>query len=158
MLDDAQFRKLLDTRARHPERVAEAAKARRRRPVLNETGRLFLVAADHPARGIVKAGAQPVRTAERVARLLSGLTRWLHPDSGVRMQETLVNGAPGLVMIDKTGAAMGVMAFVIAQDRIVEAYTMVNPEKLGNVAGGAVSAYLPRREAAGRTGKGSAEQ
>ena len=57
MLDDAQFRKLLDTRARHPERVAEAAKARRRRPVLNETGRLFLVAADHPARGIVKAGA-----------------------------------------------------------------------------------------------------
>ena len=31
--------------------------------------------------GIVKAGAQPVRTADRVARLVSGLTRWLHPDS-----------------------------------------------------------------------------
>jgi len=100
--------------------------------------------------GIVKAGAQPVRTADRVARLVSGLTRWLHPDSGLQMRDTLVNGAPGLVIIDKTGAAMGVMAFVIVDDRIVEAYTVVNPEKLGNVAGGAVSAYLPRREASGR--------
>jgi RNA polymerase sigma-70 factor (ECF subfamily) len=100
--------------------------------------------------GIVKAGAQPVRTADRVARLVSGLTRWLHPESGLQMRDTLVNGAPGLVIIDKTGAAMGVMAFVIVDDRIVEAYTMVNPEKLGNVAGGAVSAYLPRREASGR--------
>ena len=100
--------------------------------------------------GIIKAGAQPVYTAERVARLVSGLTRWLDPDSGLQMHESWVNGAPGLVIIDKDGAAMGVMAFVIVDDRIVEAYTMVNPEKLGNVAGGAVSAYLPRRESAGR--------
>jgi RNA polymerase sigma-70 factor (ECF subfamily) len=102
--------------------------------------------------GIVKAGAQPVRTADRVARLVSGLTRWLDPESGLQMHETLVNGAPGLVIIDKTGAAMGVMAFVIVDDRIVEAYAVVNPEKLGRVAGGAVSAYLPRREAAGSRG------
>ena len=108
--------------------------------------------------GIIKAGAQPVRTADRVARLVSGLTRWLDPDSGLQMRESLVNGAPGLVIIDKTGAAMGVMAFVIVDDRIVEAYTMVNPEKLGNVAGGAVSAYLPRREASAKHEDESAER
>jgi len=79
MLDDAQFRKLLDTRARHPERVAEAAKARRRRPVLNETGRLFLVAADHPARGIVKAGAQPLAMANRRAMLEAAITALAQP-------------------------------------------------------------------------------
>jgi RNA polymerase sigma-70 factor (ECF subfamily) len=108
--------------------------------------------------GIVKAGAQPVRTADRVARLVSGLTRWLDPESGLQMHETLVNGAPGLMIIDKTGAAMAVMAFVIVDDRIVEAYAMVNPEKLGRVAGGAVSAYLPRREAAGSRGGEQTEQ
>jgi len=79
MLEDAQFRKLLDTRARHPERVAEAAEARRRRPVLNGTGRLFLVAADHPARGIVKAGAQPLAMADRRAMLHAAMTALAQP-------------------------------------------------------------------------------
>lgn len=100
--------------------------------------------------GIVRAGAQPVFTADRVARLVSGLTRWLDPESGLEMREAEVNGAPGLVLVDKTGAAMGVMAFEIADGRIVEAYAVVNPEKLGRVAGGAVSTYLPRREVPGR--------
>ena len=99
--------------------------------------------------GIVRAGAQPVLTAQRVARLVSGITRWLDPESGLEMREARVNGAPGLVLIDKTGAAMGVMAFEIVDGRIVEAYAMVNPEKLGRVAGGAVSSYLPRREVPG---------
>ena len=79
MLDDAQFRKLLDTRARHPERVAEAAEERRRRPVLGDAGRLFLVAADHPARGIVKAGAQPLAMADRRAMLHAAMTALAPP-------------------------------------------------------------------------------
>ena len=79
MLDDAQFRQLLDARARHPERVAEAAAARRRRRVLNDSGRLFLVAADHPARGIVKAGAQPLAMADRRAMLDAAMTALAQP-------------------------------------------------------------------------------
>ena len=65
MLDDGRFRTLIDTRARHPERVAELARARRRRPMLREEGTLFLVAADHPARGVLKAGDRPLAMADR---------------------------------------------------------------------------------------------
>ena len=65
MLDDSRFRSLIDTRARHPERIAELAAARRRRPILGEQGPLFLVAADHAARGVLKAGARPLAMADR---------------------------------------------------------------------------------------------
>lgn len=65
MLDDARFRSLIDTRARHPERIAELARSRRRRPMLREEGTLFLVAADHPARGVLKAGDRPLAMADR---------------------------------------------------------------------------------------------
>ncbi|HET6637810.1 MAG TPA: hypothetical protein VFH82_03400 [Gemmatimonadota bacterium] len=65
MLDDARFRSLIDARARHPERIAELARARRRRPMLREEGTLFLVAADHPARGVLKAGDRPLAMADR---------------------------------------------------------------------------------------------
>jgi hypothetical protein len=65
MLDDARFRSLIDIRARHPERIAELAGARRRRPMLSEEGTLFLVAADHAARGVLKAGDRPLAMADR---------------------------------------------------------------------------------------------
>ncbi len=65
MLDDARFRSLLDTRARHPERIAELARARRRRPLLGDSGRLFIVAADHPARAVLKVGDDPRAMADR---------------------------------------------------------------------------------------------
>ena len=65
MLDDARFLSLVDTRARHPERIAELAGARRRRPTLGEEGTLFLVAADHAARGVLKAGDRPLAMADR---------------------------------------------------------------------------------------------
>lgn len=77
-LDDARFRQLLEERARHPERIAERARARRRRPVLGPEGRLFLVAADHPARGVVKAGDDVLAMADRrrmLERVLVALGR-----------------------------------------------------------------------------------
>jgi hypothetical protein len=64
-LTDARFRDLVETRARHPERVAECAQARRRRAVLGDEGTLFLVAADHPARAVLKAGDEPMAMADR---------------------------------------------------------------------------------------------
>lgn len=65
MIDDRRFQQLLETRAKHPARIAEAAAARQRRPWLREDGRLFIVAADHPGRGIVGVGSDPVAMADR---------------------------------------------------------------------------------------------
>lgn len=95
--------------------------------------------------GIVTAGAKPVATAIRVARLLAGLTKWFGPDVGVELRQAEVNGEAGLVVLDGSGAALGVIAFEFADGRIAEAYAVVNPEKLSRVAGGAISPHLPRR-------------
>jgi hypothetical protein len=57
---------LTDIRANHPERVAEAAAGRVRRPVpLGPSGRLMIIAADHPARGALAVGDRPAAMADR---------------------------------------------------------------------------------------------
>lgn len=68
---------LSEIRATQPDAVAGALSRRRHRPLL-ETGTLFLVAADHPARGVLKAGADPMAMADRgelLRRLLIALGR-----------------------------------------------------------------------------------
>ena len=57
---------LIDTRVRHPQRVAEVA-AQRVRPLslVGDSGRLMLVAADHPARGALRAGDDAMAMADR---------------------------------------------------------------------------------------------
>jgi hypothetical protein len=64
---------VIETRARHPELVAAAA-ARRPRPpwapaLLGPGGTLVLIAADHPARGSLRAGRQAVAMADRTGLL-----------------------------------------------------------------------------------------
>ncbi|MEV0252921.1 deoxyribose-phosphate aldolase [Streptomyces sp. NPDC050732] len=69
---------LARTRALHPEAIAEAAARRRRRPLLGRTGRLMIVAADHPARGSLGAGGVPFAMANRadlLERLCLALSR-----------------------------------------------------------------------------------
>ncbi len=64
MLD--QIRALLDTRARRPQAIAEAAAQRKRRAcLLGEDGRIFIIAADHPARGALRAGDRPMAMSDR---------------------------------------------------------------------------------------------
>lgn len=72
-ISDEQWEQLLRTRATRPEAVAEAY-ALRRRPssLLSPTGTLFLVAADHPARGSLSTGGDPLAMADRRS-LLDGL-------------------------------------------------------------------------------------
>jgi hypothetical protein len=58
--------------------VAEAAEARRRRPVLAPGGRLLLIAADHPARGALGVRGAPTAMADRyelLERLVLALSR-----------------------------------------------------------------------------------
>ena len=80
-LTDEQWRRLLATRATDPGAVAKAY-ASRRRPggILNDRGTVFLVAADHPARGALASGADATAMADRrslLARLVEALG---HPD------------------------------------------------------------------------------
>jgi DhnA family fructose-bisphosphate aldolase class Ia len=63
---------LVRVRTRHPEAIAEAAARRVRRPLLNEAGRLMIVAADHPARGALGVGDHKFAMANR-AELLERL-------------------------------------------------------------------------------------
>ena len=69
MLDE-RYRTMLEARTRRPEAIAEAA-ARRARPasVFNEHGRLMMIAADHPARGALRAGERALAMADRTELL-----------------------------------------------------------------------------------------
>ena len=64
-MSDETVRELALTRAREPERIAEAAAVRRRPDVGLSEGRTFIVAADHSARGMVGAGRHPGAMADR---------------------------------------------------------------------------------------------
>jgi DhnA family fructose-bisphosphate aldolase class Ia len=69
---------LASLRARHPEAIAEAAARRVRRPLLGESGRLLIVAADHPARGALGVGDRSLAMADRadlLERLCIALSR-----------------------------------------------------------------------------------
>ncbi|MFE1294415.1 MULTISPECIES: deoxyribose-phosphate aldolase [unclassified Streptomyces] len=69
---------LVRVRSHHPEAIAEAAARRARRPLLAETGRLMIVAADHPARGALGVGGRRMAMADRadlLRRLCVALAR-----------------------------------------------------------------------------------
>ncbi len=89
MITKDLYKRLIDIRAHAPEKVLELARKRRRRPLLLPyeqltSGipggtRLFLLAADHPARGVIGVGGDPLRMADR-RDLLSRLSIALsHP-------------------------------------------------------------------------------
>lgn len=70
--------RLTDIRATNPGAVGEALAARKRRPLLDDSVTLFLLAADHPARGIAKVGDDPTAMADRgdfLKRIMTALER-----------------------------------------------------------------------------------
>ena len=75
----SKVHEIVEQRVRRPAAVAEAA-ARRRRPesLLGEHGRLMMIAADHPARGALRAGERALAMADRgdlLDRLCLALSR-----------------------------------------------------------------------------------
>jgi hypothetical protein len=61
-----QLQAILDVRTRRPQAIAEAAGRRRRRAsLLGEDNQLFIIAADHPARGALRVGDRPMAMADR---------------------------------------------------------------------------------------------
>ncbi len=72
------FAQLRELRATAPERIGSALAERRRRSVLRSDGRLFIVAADHPARGALAVGTNATAMADRydlLERLATALSR-----------------------------------------------------------------------------------
>lgn len=69
---------LRELRARHPEAVAAAAAERRPRPLLDDSGRLMLIAVDHPARNAFGVRDGPMAMADReqlLQRVVTALGR-----------------------------------------------------------------------------------
>lgn len=80
-ISDEQWASLLETRALHPEAVLDAYASRHRpRRVVSGHGTLFLVAADHPARGALGSGGDPLAMADRRSLLDRLVTALAHPD------------------------------------------------------------------------------
>jgi DhnA family fructose-bisphosphate aldolase class Ia len=67
---EEQFRTILDARIARPEAIAEAAASRvRPASLLNGSGRIMMIAVDHPARGALRAGDRALAMADRVELL-----------------------------------------------------------------------------------------
>jgi hypothetical protein len=80
-ISDAQWQQLLSVRATRPEAVLEAY-ATRTRPsrLVSDRGTMFLVAADHPARGALGTGGDPMAMADRRGLLDRLVTALSHPE------------------------------------------------------------------------------
>jgi Cgl0159-like len=66
-----QIKAILEVRARRPRAIVEAAAGRQRRTsLLGQDNQVFLIAADHPARGARRAGDRPMAMADRADLLM----------------------------------------------------------------------------------------
>ena len=65
IITDERWLELLETRATDPEAIARALAERTSRPLLADDGNTFIIAIDHPARGMVGLTGQPFVMADR---------------------------------------------------------------------------------------------
>ncbi|KUL51640.1 siderophore-interacting protein [Streptomyces sp. NRRL F-4489] len=84
--------------------------------------------------GKVSAARRPVLGREKVARYTWGVATGGLALESVRLSLRDVNGAPGLVFTDPTGAfPPGVLAFTVHAGRITEVSAVLNPDKLARL-------------------------
>ena len=81
--------------------------------------------------GRVRAAVRPVRGAERATRFLLSVVRRI--PSGASVHQAPVNGQPGLLIVDSSGAVTTVVSLAVAGGRIAEIRVVSNPDKLGAV-------------------------
>jgi RNA polymerase sigma-70 factor (ECF subfamily) len=83
--------------------------------------------------GRVSAALNPVFGADRVTRLIEGLTRKLHERVVPEFTVTEINGQPSFVIL-VDGQIYSTMNIEMDQDRITGIFVMRNPDKLTRVA------------------------
>jgi len=80
-ISDTDWRDLLELRVSDPGAIAKAYAARRRPArFLSDRGTVFLVAADHPARGALASGGDAMAMADRRSLLSRLVAALQHPD------------------------------------------------------------------------------
>jgi len=99
-LDDDRWRSLIALRAEQPTLALETLRNRRRRPLLRD-GRLFIVAADHTARGALGVPGEPFAMADRRRLLGAMLTALAHPEvDGVLVSADIAEDLAALDVLD----------------------------------------------------------
>ena len=71
--------------------------------------------------------SRPLFGREHVGRLLAGFARRL---SGVRFEQTVVNGQPGALLRHSDGDLISVLSLEIAEGQVTGIRSVINPEKL----------------------------
>lgn len=100
-LTEDDFDRLRVMRAEHPERMRAAVAQRRRRELIRDDGRLFIIAADHPARGALSVGASPYAMADRYELLDRLAVALRHPGvDGVLGTPDIIDDLAALGLLD----------------------------------------------------------
>ncbi len=110
-LTDALVARITETRVNDPECAWRASQARTLRTPLAPAGRLSILAADHPARGVTKVGANPIAMADRrdylarIVRVLSaegidGLMATMDVIEDLLIVESLLRERGGAALLD----------------------------------------------------------
>ena len=69
VLERAEYDRITEVRVREPEALRLSLKGRARRSLIGPDGNLFIVAADHTARGMLAVGDDPLAVADRYTLL-----------------------------------------------------------------------------------------
>jgi RNA polymerase sigma-70 factor, ECF subfamily len=100
-------------------------------------GLIELLAADVVAYadggGKVKAVQKPIEGADKVARLMVAISRPDRGAAGVTFEAGAINGRPGRILRDGTGAITGILALDVAGGRISAVRIVINPDKLAHL-------------------------
>lgn len=100
-LSEDDFARLRDLRATDPARIGELLRRRQRRDLLGADGKLFIVAADHPARGALAVGVDPMAMADRYDLLDRLATALQRPGvDGVLGTPDIIDDLAGLGLLD----------------------------------------------------------
>jgi DhnA family fructose-bisphosphate aldolase class Ia len=100
-LTETQIAELREVRALRPDAIAETFARRRRRDLLRGDRRLFIIAADHPARGALAVGQNPTAMADRYELLDRLATALAHPGvDGVLGTPDIIDDLAALGLLD----------------------------------------------------------
>jgi RNA polymerase sigma-70 factor, ECF subfamily len=82
--------------------------------------------------GKVPQWSKPIVGSDRVARLWAGLGKQMG-ELGVRLERRWINGQPGALVLDPSGALINVLVVDVADGRVQTVRSVINPDKLRHI-------------------------